>query len=185
MKISHFIAALTVIVVIGFIACQKPESTDAAQPKPIATVQAAAPIELEAPALIAPVIETHSVWIEDFDKAKKQAKAENKYMLVDFTGSDWCGWCIKLNNEVFTQKEFLQYAQDNLVLVELDFPRGKPQSAEIKKQNNELATKYGVRGFPTILILDPNGELVAKTGYQKGGPVAYIEHIKGLIAKAS
>jgi thioredoxin-related protein len=70
-----------------------------------------------------------------------------------------------------------------LVLVELDFPRGKEQSAELKAQNEALAKQYGVRGFPTILVLSPDGELIEKTGYQRGGPEAYVEHIKGILAK--
>ncbi|MCF7847797.1 MAG: thioredoxin family protein [Kiritimatiellales bacterium] len=123
-------------------------------------------------------------WETDFSKASAKAKAENKYMLLDFSGSDWCGWCIKLDNEVFSKGEFKQYAKENLVLVMLDFPRNKSkQGAEVIKQNDELAKKFGIRGFPTVIILNPAGKPVAQTGYQDGGPVKYVEHIKGLIAK--
>ena len=122
-------------------------------------------------------------WMTDFEAAKAKAKAENKPLLLDFTGSDWCGWCIKLDKEVFSKDAFKEYASAELVLVELDFPRGKGQSAELKAQNEKLAQQYGVRGFPTILVLSPEGELIEKTGYQRGGPEAYVEHIKGILAQ--
>ena len=122
-------------------------------------------------------------WETDFKKASAKAKAEGKYMLLDFSGSDWCGWCIKLDNEVFSKTEFKTYAKENLVLVLLDFPRRTPLSAELKKQNDELAKKFDIQGFPTVIVLDPGGKPVAKTGYQDGGPANYVKHIKGLIAK--
>ena len=123
------------------------------------------------------------LWMTDFEAAKVKAKAENKPMLLDFTGSDWCGWCIKLDKEVFGEAAFKDYAAAELVLVELDFPRGKGQSAELKAQNEALAKQYGVRGFPTILLLSPDGELIEKTGYQRGGAEAYVEHIKAILAQ--
>ncbi|MEN7973719.1 MAG: thioredoxin family protein [Verrucomicrobiota bacterium] len=124
-------------------------------------------------------------WETDFEKASAKAKAENKHILMDFSGSDWCGWCVKLDKEVFSRKAFREYAKENLILVLVDFPRAKStQSAELKKQNEELKQKFGVRGFPTVYILSPEGKPVAKTGYQAGGPEAYIEHIKKLIADA-
>jgi len=123
-------------------------------------------------------------WMTDFDAAKAKAAAENKPLLVDFTGSDWCGWCIKLKEEVFSQPAFQEYAEDELVLVELDFPQGKPQSAELKEQNASLARQYGIRGFPTILILSPEGELIEKTGYRRGGAEQYVDHIQAIVASA-
>lgn len=122
-------------------------------------------------------------WMTDFEAAKVKAKAENKPMLLDFTGSDWCGWCIKLDKEVFGEAAFKEYAAAELVLVELDFPRKKEQSADLKAQNEKLAKQYGVRGFPTILVLSPEGELIEKTGYKKGGAEAYVKHIQGILAK--
>jgi protein disulfide-isomerase len=123
-------------------------------------------------------------WMTDFEAAQAKASAEQKPMLLDFTGSDWCGWCIKLDKEVFSRDAFRDYAADALVLVELDFPRGKPQTDEVKAQNEALAEKYGIRGFPTIVLLSPEGELIDKTGYQRGGAAAYVEHIKGILASA-
>lgn len=124
-------------------------------------------------------------WETDFEKASAKAKAEGKHLLIDFSGSDWCGWCVKLDKEVFSQKAFQEYAKENLVLVLADFPRDKSgQSAELRKQNDKLSKKFGVRGFPTVYILDPEGKSIAKTGYQAGGPEAYVEHVKKLIADA-
>jgi len=120
-------------------------------------------------------------WNNNLEKAVEQAKKENKAVLVNFTGSDWCIWCKRLNSEVFTQKEFEDYAEKNLVLVKLDFPKDIPQSNETKLYNNTLAQKYGIQGFPTILIMNSKGELVAKTGYQPGGPTKYVDHIKSYL----
>ena len=92
--------------------------------------------------------------------------------------------CIKLDKEVFSQEAFQNYAAEALVLVELDFPRGKDQSAKLKAQNKALAEKYGIRGFPTILILSPEGELIEKTGYRRGGAESYVEHIMDILASA-
>lgn len=121
----------------------------------------------------------------DFEAAKAKAAAENKPMLLDFTGSDWCGWCIKLDKEVFSQEAFKAYADESLVLVELDFPSKKPISDELKAQNEALAEKYGIRGFPTIVILSPEGELIDTTGYRRGGAEAYVEHLKEIVAAGS
>jgi thioredoxin-related protein len=122
-------------------------------------------------------------WMTDFEAAQAKAKAENKPLLLDFTGSDWCGWCIRLDEEVFSQAAFREYAADELVLVEIDFPRRTDQPAKLKAQNEALAQKYGIRGFPTILVLSPEGELIEKTGYRRGGPQAYVAHIKEILAK--
>lgn len=116
-------------------------------------------------------------WETDYAKAQAQAKAENKLLLLDFTGSDWCGWCIKLNKEVFSQPKFKEYAAKNLVLVEVDFPNNKPQSAELKKQNNELQNKYKIEGYPTIVVLNGDGKKVGELGYTPGGPDAFLAEL--------
>jgi protein disulfide-isomerase len=123
-------------------------------------------------------------WTEDLDKAKEYAARTKRPILLDFSGSDWCGWCIKLHDEVFSKDDFKAYADKNLVLVEIDFPRRKAQPADIKARNSKLAAKHGVRGFPTILILDPSGEKVlGKTGYVRGGPSAFIAEVKKITGK--
>ncbi|MCB1099659.1 MAG: thioredoxin family protein [Verrucomicrobiae bacterium] len=120
-------------------------------------------------------------WETDYAAALARAKAEKKHVLVDFTGSDWCGWCIRLKEEVFDQSAFKQYAKENLILVELDFPRGKELSKKLTSQNEELQQKFEVQGFPTIILLDSKGKEAARTGYKEGGADAYVEHLKGLI----
>src|SRR4051794_8557007 len=87
---------------------------------------------------------TKEGWLDDLEKAKAQAKAENKKILLDFTGSDWCGWCKKLDAEVFSQQAFKDYAAKNLVLVEVDFPRSFQLPEPTKKQNDELAKKFKI-----------------------------------------
>ena len=114
-------------------------------------------------------------WLTSLPEAQTQAKKEGKMVFMDFTGSDWCGWCIKLNKEVFTKPEFAEYAKKNLVLVELDFPHSKPQSDDLKKANSKLQSKYGVSGFPTLVVLNSEGKEVWKqVGYMEGGPKAWI-----------
>ena len=117
-------------------------------------------------------------WLTNFEEAKKISAETGKPILADFSGSDWCGWCIKLDNEVFKKEAFKKYAKDNLVLLMVDYPSSTPQSAEIKKQNEGLATQYRIQGFPTVLILDKDGKVIKKTGYEAGGPTNYVKMIK-------
>ena len=119
-------------------------------------------------------------WLTDLPKAQAQAKTEKKLVMLDFTGSDWCGWCIKLNNEVFSQPEFVEYAKKNVVCVEVDFPNKKKLSPEQKKANDALAAKYKIEGYPTIIVLDSEGKKVGELGYMKGGPKAFIAELNKL-----
>lgn len=113
-------------------------------------------------------------WLTDYAKAVEQAKAGNKAILLDFTGSDWCGWCMKIDKEVLKTKEFKDYAAKNLVLVEVDFPKSKTQTDAVKKQNEELKQQYKVNGFPTFVLLDKDGkELGQQVGYLEGGTAAF------------
>lgn len=120
-------------------------------------------------------------WETDFEVAKKRAKDENKDLLLDFTGSDWCGWCIRLNKEVFDKPAFKEYAAKKLVMVELDFPRKKKLSAKETEQNEKLAKEFDVSGFPSVILLNSRGKVVGRTGYQEGGPEKYIEHLKEML----
>ena len=122
-------------------------------------------------------------WENDFSKALEKAAKSGNYMLLDFSGSDWCGWCMKLDKEVFKKSEFKTFAKNNLVCVLIDFPQQKPQTKKEREQNEALASKYGVRGFPTVLILSPKGELVARTGYMEGGAKKYVAYLREIIEK--
>jgi len=117
----------------------------------------------------------HFTRIEDAVKASKGRKD----IIVDFTGSDWCGWCIKLVKEVFSTEEWTKAAAGKYVFVEIDFPQKKKLSDEETKYNGALQRKFGVEGYPTIFVLDPEGRPYAKTGYQPGGPEAYLKHLAG------
>ena len=124
-----------------------------------------------------------SGWLTDFAAAQKLAKKKNLPILADFAGSDWCGWCVRLDKEVFSTKTFKDYAAKNLVLFLADFPNSKPQSKAVKAQNARLLKKYQVRGFPTVLLLNADGKVLATTGYREGGPKKYIQHLKQLLLK--
>lgn len=122
-------------------------------------------------------------WLTDYPKALEKAKAENKTVLLNFTGSDWCGWCIRLNNEVFSKTEFADWAAKNLVCVKLDFPRRTAIDPALSAQNQKLAQTHGVTGFPTIILVDGAGKTVGRTGYKAGGPVPYVQHLEALLGK--
>jgi thioredoxin-related protein len=122
-----------------------------------------------------------SGWLTDYKQAQQQAKANNKILLLDFTGSDWCGWCKKFDREVLLKPEFKDFARDNLVIVELDFPRAKPQPPELRKQNRELAQQYEIVGFPTIVVLSADGQKLWRyDGYFPDGPAAFIAQLQKL-----
>jgi thioredoxin-related protein len=114
-------------------------------------------------------------WLTSVPDAQAQAKKDNKLVLLDFTGSDWCGWCKKLDAETFSKSDFQTYAKKNLVLVEVDFPRDKPQSDALKTANKELQEKYKISGYPTLVALKSDGTVVwQQVGYLPGGPDAMI-----------
>jgi protein disulfide-isomerase len=125
-----------------------------------------------------------STWMQDFDKAQALAKKTNKVLLVDFSGTDWCPWCIKLDREVFNQRAFKEYARANLVLMLADFPQSKAQTDKQKMQNQKLSERFGVEGYPTVVLLGPDGKQIGSTGYQPGGAAAYVKHLKEIIAKS-
>ena len=118
-------------------------------------------------------------WNTDLAKAQAQAKKENKLVMLDFTGSDWCGWCIKLNKDVFSTQEFADYAKKNLVLVEVDFPRHKELAADQKKANQALQEKYKIEGYPTIIVLNPEGKKLGDLGYMNS-PKPFIKKLDDL-----
>ena len=120
-------------------------------------------------------------WLTDYEAAKAKAKSDNKLVLLEFTGSDWCGYCKRMQAEIFSKPQFQDYAAKNLILVELDFPRAKPQSDTVRKQNMQLANEYDVEGFPTTIVLSPDGKRVAHFfGYLEGGPESLIAALEKL-----
>lgn len=121
------------------------------------------------------------IWMTNFELAQSQAKINNKPILLSFSGSDWCGWCIKLDKEVFDTQEFKDWAKDNLILVNLDFPRNKSIPADEKAQNEKLYETFDIEGFPTVILLNSDGKVIGRTGYQTGGAAEYIKHLKSFI----
>ncbi len=119
-------------------------------------------------------------WLTDFAQAKAAAKETGRDLLLDFTGSDWCPWCVRLRNEVFDAEPFAAAARDRFVLVELDFPRGKELPEATRAQNERLQGEMGVEGYPTIVLADGEGRPYAKTGYRPGGAEKYLEHLAEL-----
>lgn len=124
-------------------------------------------------------------WYADFDVAQKEAQKSGKDLFVDFTGSDWCGWCIRLHKEVFDHEAFDKGVNDDFVLVSLDFPNKRELKDKVPnpQRNAELQRLHGVAAFPTILLMTAKGEVYGRTGYQKGGPEAYVAHL-GELRKA-
>ena len=120
-------------------------------------------------------------WETDYARAVSNATKTGRYLLLDFSGSDWCGWCMKLEDEVFSKPAFKKFAREKLVCVLVDFPRAKHQSKKLQKQNAALAEKHGIRGYPTVVLLSPEEELVGRTGYQPDGPEKYVEHLRAMI----
>ena len=127
-------------------------------------------------------------WYTDVKEAITVSNKENKPMLMFFTGSDWCGWCIRLQNEVLKTNEFQKWAKDNVILVELDYPRRTPQTPEIKNQNSELQQAFAIQGFPTIYFTSAeskdgkvNFKGLGQTGYVAGGPSAWLAVAEGIV----
>lgn len=129
-------------------------------------------------------------WHTDVKKASDLSIKEKKPLLFFFTGSDWCGWCMRLQKEVFNTPEFTKWAKDNVILVELDFPKRKQLAPELQKQNKELEQMFAVRGYPTVWIVNPSKkndqvafERLGQTGYVAGGPTAWLAGANNMIKK--
>ena len=129
-------------------------------------------------------------WHTDVNKAVTVSRKENKPMMMFFTGSDWCGWCIRLQNEVFKKPEFVDWAQKNVVLVELDFPRKIELAPELRQQNSQMQQIFQVQGFPTIWFVNPevkekniNLKQIGKVGYVNGGPLKWLEAVHQFLKK--
>jgi thioredoxin-related protein len=126
---------------------------------------------------------TEPTWLTNFETAQTRARSEKKLLLIEFTGSDWCPPCIMLGRQVFSQPEFKNYAAQHLVLLEVDFPRMKELSPDQKTANEKLAERFGIYGFPTVVLLDPSGNKIGELGYMPGGPKAFIAAVEKLRGK--
>lgn len=113
-------------------------------------------------------------WLTDYEAAKQRAKEQQKPLLVNFTGSDWCVFCIRLKNEIFSKPEFAAWAKEHVVLVELDFPRKKKLPKELAEQNEKLQEQFAVEGFPTVVFVGADGKEISRTGYERGGPTPWL-----------
>ena len=121
-------------------------------------------------------------WSTDYEGILKLSQETGKPVLVNFTGSDWCGWCVKLKKDLFETPGFVAYSNDELLLLEVDFPSRKPIDPALAASNRKLAEAYGVEGFPTLVVLDGNGkELGRHVGYFKGGVKAFSAYIQSLL----
>jgi thioredoxin-related protein len=124
-------------------------------------------------------------WLTSLPQAVAQAQKQNKMILLNFTGSDWCSWCIKFKKEALDTPEFNAYAATNLVLVEVDFPNKTPQSAALKAANKTLGEHYKATGYPTFVVLGKDGkEIGRQVGYEKGGAKAFISRLNAFQAHA-
>src|SRR5205809_8141772 len=124
-------------------------------------------------------------WYYDLSEAKALAKKEKKLVFIDFTGSDWCGWCMKLRKEVFTTAEFNNYARTNLVLLEIDLPHAKPLSPDQLTHNMRVQEQYHVEGFPTLIVLNHEGQEIWRLpSYADAKPADWIRMFEALRARA-
>jgi protein disulfide-isomerase len=119
-----------------------------------------------------------TLWLTDFELAKEKSGKEHLPILVNFTGSDWCPYCKKLENEVFSKPKFATYVKENFILLKIDFPQAHPLPEEILNIHKELAEKYKVKEFPAVVFLNEDGEFILKSGYREGGIDSYISFLK-------
>lgn len=124
-------------------------------------------------------------WEVDLNVAAARSKETGKPIFAFFTGSDWCGWCHKLKREVLDKDQFKTWAKENVIILELDFPRRTQIPQKYRDQNGSLQQAFGVRGYPTIWVfdmleMDGQAQLrgLAKTGYVSGGPSAFIKDLE-------
>ena len=122
------------------------------------------------------------IWTVNFDFAKKIAAEKNIDLLILFTGSDWCVWCQRLGDEVFSDEKFQEEVVKKFVPVKLDFPRNVDFPENIKQSYRSLADKYGIRGYPTVILASSDGTPYASCGYQPGGGEAYLKTLDDLKA---
>lgn len=122
-----------------------------------------------------------TTWHQSFEEASAVSRETGKPMLVNFTGSDWCSFCVKLKSEVFETAEFEKWGKQNVVLVEIDYPKRSPQSPKIKAQNQELAKRFNITSYPTVLLMTAEGEVLGdRLGYDQS-PNRWIAKADGML----
>ncbi len=176
---------LTVIALVAMVGCankQPPEPATSGQASETSGNDTFEPSDQPATPKPVPTAQPGEIaWLEDLDQAKLLARQSGRSILLDFTGSDWCGWCKKLRDEVFSKREFLDFAGERLVLVEVDFPQNIPQSDELKRRNQALMREFEVRGYPTLILLDSSGEYLGRMGYVRGGPGPFLAKLETIL----
>ena len=122
--------------------------------------------------------ESEKIWLTDVNQAIEQSKVSGKPIFAFFTGKEWCSWCKKLERQVLSKDGFINYAKENLVLLELDFPRGR---RNLPQKQIELARKFNIKGYPTVILMDSSTNKIAKTGYEAMSPEQYVDNVKVLL----
>ena len=158
------------------------KAPEASPPPPAAPAPrpAAAPMPAAPAAAVPDGAPMRMLWTNNYNFAVEKARTEHKHVFLFFTGSDWCGWCMKLDEEVLHTPEFAQYAQQKMILVEVDFPRQKQLSDDLRRQNRLLAEHFGIKGYPTVVVLDSEGRPAGRLGYQPGGPGPFIAQLQSI-----
>ena len=123
---------------------------------------------------------TEKIWLTNVSQAIEQSKVSGKPIFAFFTGKEWCSWCKKLERQILSKDTFINYAKENLVLLELDFPRGK---RNLPQKQIELARKFNIKGYPTVILMDSSTNKIGKTGYEAMSPELYVNHVKLLLKK--
>jgi protein disulfide-isomerase len=192
----HGVAILAlVVIVVGVVTALQIAGTDepapppppiapADEPEPPAAPEApeeGQPTEADGEEAAADAAPAELRWYTSWERAQARAEETEKPILAFFTGSDWCGWCQRLQAEVLQTDRFAEWAADRVVLLELDFPRTTEQPESRARQNKRLAGQYNIKGFPTIVFLSPEGGEIGRTGYVPGGPEAWIREAESAL----
>ena len=122
-------------------------------------------------------------WLTDYSTARAKAEAEGKPLMINFTGSNWCSGCIRLDKEIFSKPVFINYANEHLILLKIDFPLGVQQEESLINQNNYLYDHYEIEGLPTVILMDPVVEIYRDYGYGKDSPHSYVLRLKSLLGQ--
>ena len=124
--------------------------------------------------------EPTKLWLTDVNQALELSKETGKPIFAFFTGKEWCSWCKKLERQILSKEDFISYAKENLILLELDFPRGK---RNLPQEQINLARKFRIQGYPTVIVMDGETNLLGQTGYENLTAQQYVDNVKKMISK--